>query len=86
MRILSAVTALAILGAGLAACDGGGGGKSTKVTPPPEPPAAAPLEDQFGLAFGTAFRAASNTDPKDPGEGDLIPVSFTTDPVPIPEN
>lgn len=85
MRILRAATALAILGAGLAACDRGGG-KSVRVAPPNEPPAATPIEDRFGVAFGAAFRAPNNSDPRDPAEGDLIPVSFTTDPLPIPES
>ncbi|MBW3560219.1 MAG: hypothetical protein KY449_10715 [Proteobacteria bacterium] len=85
-RILRAAAVLALLGAGLAACDGGRNNKSVEVTLPPAPPAAAPLEDQFGVGFGAAFRASNNTDPRDPAEGDLVPVSFTTDPVPIPES
>jgi hypothetical protein len=82
-------TALALLiGAGVAACDGGddGGGEVIVAPPPPAPPPTAPtrLEDQFGANFGTAFRAAANTDPRDPQPGDLVGVSFTTDPIPVP--
>jgi len=52
------------------------------ITPPP--PVASPVEDGFGLGFGAIFRTGENTDPTDPPENALIPVTFTTDPVPIP--
>jgi hypothetical protein len=75
---LPAVAAAITLGA----CDGydDGGG----YTPPPPPPPAMRLEDQFGAAFGVAFRAAPSSDPADPRNGDTIPLSLTTDPVEIP--
>lgn len=81
--LLLRVTAMVAVAAGLAAC-GGGGGKSTKKVTTPPPAAAPPLEDQFGVNFGTAFRVAANTDPRDPAPGDLIPICFTCDPVNIP--
>jgi ABC-type glycerol-3-phosphate transport system substrate-binding protein len=84
-RILIKAAALVALAGGLAACGGGGGGggDAVVVTPPP-PPAATAFEDQFGLGFGATYRLAANTDPRDPSPGDLIAVSFTTDPVPVP--
>jgi hypothetical protein len=87
-RILRTTSVLALLAAGVAACDsgGGGGGGTTGgglvITPPP--PVASPVEDGFGLGFGAIFRTGENTDPTDPPENALIPVTFTTDPVPIP--
>ena len=84
-RVLLHSAAAAALAAGLSACGGGGGGDGGggggTDTPPPQ---SSRLEDQFGVNFGTAFRAAANGDPRDPAPGDLIPVSFTTDPVNIP--
>lgn len=68
----------------LAACGSGGGdGGATVVTPAP-PAAPAPLEDMFGLGFGATFRLAGGGDAREPATGDLNPVSFTTDPIPVP--
>ena len=76
--------AAAALTASLAACGGGGGSDGGTTVTPPAPPTAVKLEDQFGAQFGATFRMAANTDPRDPAPGDLIPISFTTDPVNIP--
>ena len=81
-RVLLGTAALAAV-AGLGACGGGGDDDVAVVTPPPTPPAAR-FEDQFGANFGIAFRASANSDPRDPAPGDIIPISFTTDPVNIP--
>ena len=85
-HLLRSAAVGALLVGGLAACDGGGGGGEIIVTPPPVTPPTPPsrLEDQFGANFGTTFRAANNTDPRDPQSGDLNAVSFTTDPIPVP--
>ena len=40
-------------------------------------------EDQFGVRFGTAFRADNNSEPYSPADGDIAAVSFTTEPVDI---
>ena len=40
-------------------------------------------EDQFGIAFGTAFRTDNNSEPYSPADGDLIAVSLLTEPVDI---
>lgn len=90
MRHLLRTTGLVLLlGAGLAACGGGGDDGEITVSPPPPPTAPPPtqptrLEDMFGANFGIAFRAVANSDPRDPQPGDLNPVSFTTDPIPVP--
>jgi hypothetical protein len=45
----------------------------------------------FGLGFGATFRIGAGTtppgltvDPRDPAATDVFPISFTTDPVPVP--
>jgi hypothetical protein len=69
------------LGLALAACGGGGGGSDKA----PDPPLVitTPQEDKFGAAFGTAFRADANSEPKQVNEGDIVPVSWTTEPIDI---
>lgn len=77
-RVLIA-TALALP---LAACGGGGGQTDTVVEPPKV--VVTSQEDQFGTAFGTDFRTAANTDPAPlVNDGDIVPVSLTTEPVNI---
>jgi len=69
----------------LGACSGGGGGGGGGSDRPGAPPVVVVTaqEDKFGLAFGTAFRAARNGEPNIVNEGDLVPVSFTTTPIDI---
>lgn len=50
------------------------------VTAPPPPPR---QEDQFGTAFGVAFRAAMNSEPAAVMDGDIVPISLTTEPVAV---
>ena len=40
-------------------------------------------EDKFGKGFGRAFRAPANSVPANIADGDVIPVSLTTEPVQI---
>lgn len=72
----------------LAACGGGGGGGSssggggdTVITPPVVVTTA--QEDKFGIAFGNDFRAAMNSEPASVSDGDIVPVSLTTEPIAI---
>ena len=81
--LLHSAAAAALL-ASLAACGGGGGSDGDTTVTPPAPPTPVRLEDQFGAQFGATFRTAPNSDPRDPAPGDLIPISFTTDPVNLP--
>ena len=67
----------------LAACGGSGDGGSTPPSPPPPPTTVSAQEDTFGLAFGMAFRADTNGTPIEPQDGDIIPLSLTTEPVDI---
>ncbi len=39
------------------------------------------VEQQFGDKFADAFNADPNDEPIDPMPGDIIPISFTDDPV-----
>ena len=65
----------------LAACGGGGGGSDSVITPPVVIKTL--QEDKFGVQFGTDFRAAMNSDPVSVNDGDIVPVSLTTDPIDI---
>ena len=67
----------------LAACGGGGGssGQDTVITPPKVTTTA--QEDKFGINFGTDFRAAMNSEPASVADGDIVPVSLTTEPIDI---
>jgi hypothetical protein len=40
-------------------------------------------EDQFGKNFGKAYRADRNAEPRPVKEGDVVPVSRTTEPVEV---
>jgi hypothetical protein len=69
------------LAAALAACGGPGGGKDT----PPAPPTVVTTsqEDKFGVKFGQNFRAPADGEPSPVNDGDLVPVSWTTEPIDI---
>ena len=41
------------------------------------------VEDEFGKGFGEAYRANPNAEPRNVQDGDLKPVSSTSEPVPI---
>ncbi len=61
----------------LAACGGGGGDNA----PPPSPPTSITAqEDTFGVVFGMAFRADANSEPIEPKDGDIIPLTLTEEP------
>ena len=62
----------------LAACSGGADDPA-----PPPPPTTVVQEDKFGAVFGTAFRADANSTAIEPTDGDIIPLSLTTEPVDI---
>lgn len=49
-------------------------------TPAPPPPPGIGSIESFGAAFASVFRTAADTEPRDAGEGDLPPISFTTEP------
>ncbi len=79
-RIATRAALVAVLASGLAAC----GGSSNNATAPPPPAVVVPpppQEDQFGAVFGTAFRASATATPITPADGNIIPLSLTTNPV-----
>jgi len=55
---------------------------ATPAPPPPFTIGTAPLES-LGTGFAALFRTDSNTEPRDPTEGDLAAISFTTEPAEI---
>ena len=57
---------------GLAACSGGGGGNG--------PPRATDPVAFFGTAFAADYHASATSTPPVPKQGDIIPVSLTTNP------
>lgn len=75
------IASLLLVTTALSAC-----GSSSNNTAPPAPPvvvAPTPQENAFGANFGTAFRAASTATPIVPADGDIIPLSLTTEPVKV---
>ncbi len=60
-------------------------GPSTKTPTPPDPGpvVTARQEDQFGVQFGSAFRADNNAEPVNVNDGDIVAVSLTTEPVDV---
>ncbi len=52
-------------------------------TPPPGAVVVTRQEDTFGTAFGNLFRANANSEPASVSDGDLVAVSFTTEPATI---
>ncbi len=78
-RILHRAILVTALGSGLAAC--GSNNSSSPAPPAPPPVVVAPQENQFGAAFGVAFRASPTSTPVSPVDGDIVPLSLTTNPV-----
>lgn len=53
---------------------------TTTTAPPPVVVAPPAQEDKFGAVFGVAYRAAADGEPFVVQDGDLIPISLTTEP------
>ena len=75
----AAVLAVALT---LSAC-GNNRSKDTGAAPTPPPVVTTRQEDTFGTAFGNLFRANANSEPAPVNDGDLVAVSFTTEPATI---
>lgn len=67
---------------GLAAC-GGGNDSAMAPAPPPVVVTPPPQENAFGANFGAAFRASETAAPVTPADGDIVPLSLTTDPAKV---
>lgn len=78
-RIIARAALVAAAASGLAGCGSSGG--NAVAPPPPAVVVPAPQEDQFGAVFGTAFRASFTATPITPADGNIIPLSLTTNPV-----
>lgn len=50
----------------------------TSTPPPPSVPTTASLES-LGAGFASIYRADANSEPRDPSDGDIAPISFTTE-------
>ena len=71
---------LLAVGLSVAACDPK---RDIPVNNAPGPVVVVQQEDQFGTRFGTAFRADNNSEPYSPADGDIVAISFTTEPIEI---
>lgn len=80
-RTILTAAAVVTLGLLLSACGGGGDGPSTTVVTPTPP---VRFDAQFGANFSTDFQASNNSEPHAVAAGDVIPVSLTAEPVPLP--
>ena len=81
-RILFTTAGVVTFGLLLSACGGGGDGPNTTIGTPAPP---ARFDAQFGAKFSTDFQAPSATsEPQAVAAGDVIPVSLTAEPVPLP--
>lgn len=76
---LKAGTAL-LIPLAMAACSDRGD-NATATPPPGPPPAAASIQSQIGASFAAFFDASNTSDPKDPAESDVPPLSLTTEPI-----
>jgi hypothetical protein len=81
------IAAALCMGLAAAACDYSGG-EFTKTPlpqpPPPPPPPAPAFAENFGAGFAEAFQRGEFDEPRQIEPGDIIPVSFTDDPLEIP--
>ena len=66
-----------IAGGSLSACDKQSGKESLTVGSGRE---SGTIDSKFGKGFGTALNAAPNSEPHNVQDGDLAPVSLTTEP------
>ena len=81
MKLGLSLVLIAVAGASFTACDKQGANDA------PEADAFATMggkvEDKFGREFGNAHRADPNSEPVEVADGDVPPVSLTSEPVAI---
>lgn len=70
-----------LAGASLIAC--GQKSESDALANDPFAASTARMEDKFGKEFGKAYRADPNSEPANVSDDDVVPVSYTTEPVTI---
>lgn len=76
----TAIGLVLIAGGSLSACDKKSGNEPLTIEPRRDLDT---TDKKFGKAFGSAFNADPNSEPRNVHEGDLAPVSPTTEPVAI---
>lgn len=81
MKKVFRIATVATLAAGVAACGGDGNSASTPPTTPTVITPAAKQETSFGANFATSFEQSPTATPTTPADGDIIPLSLTTEPV-----
>jgi len=81
MKKILRIGAVALLASGVAACGGDGNSASTPSTTPPVITPAAKQETLFGANFATSYEQSPTATPTTPADGDIIPLSLTTEPV-----
>ena len=83
-KIVRTLGLLGISGLALSACGGGGGGGGgDAATPPATPVVVAPtsFQSQAGAAFAAFFDAPANSEPRDPGAGDVPALNLQGTPI-----
>jgi len=81
MKNILRITTVALLASGVAACGGDGNSASTPSTTPAVITPAAKQETLFGAGFATSYEQSPTATPTTPVDGDIIPLSLTTEPV-----
>ena len=72
---------LVVIGSSLSACGKAGDDDTLTVAASGED--SGRPEDRFGKGFGEKFRADPNSEPAPVREGDVPPISFTAEPLPV---
>lgn len=54
---------------------------ATAAPPPATPPPVASFQSRIGASFAAFFDASPTSEPKDPTEADVPPLSLTTEPI-----
>lgn len=82
MKRICQIGLLALAESTLVAC-GDSKNMGTATAAPLTVVAPAPQETAFGANFGTAFTAPQTATPVTPADGDIVPLSLTTNPIAI---
>jgi hypothetical protein len=71
---------LALVAAGGAGCDGGGSEAALQDAKAASNARWASAAAEFGEGFAEASKAEANSEPRDPGTNDVVPVSYDQEP------
>lgn len=81
-RRVFGLAASAFLALALTACGRGEVKSDIELTSPTA--SSAEMESAFGEAVAETARADRSSEPRDPAPGDVAPVNYTAEPIPIP--